>query len=241
MPHLAPGQSVLDLLLVAYAVLILPLQSVRNGRRMAAAPDAPLLPRYLKVMLRGWIAVAAVAALWLFEKRAPAALGLGDPFDDLIGLGAVIGLLIVGATAQFRLARTMTPNRRARMRSQMRTIKILPRSTTELVVFLGVSLTAGVWEELVYRGFLFWFLMPYAGLAGAVVLSTLVFGIGHAYQGWRGVLTTTVLGLLFAIGYAASRSLWWLMAIHALIDAFGGVLTWRVLRMPEPESAPARA
>jgi len=231
--HLAFGQTVYDVLLVVYAALVMPALSARNGRKLS--PDAPLAPRYLRMMLRGWLAAAATAALWTFTKRPPAALGLDIPLGagGMIGLAIACAVLVVAIVVQLLLPRLMTPQRRERLRGQMRAIKILPRSTVELLLFLGVSLTAGVWEELVYRGFLFWFIAPYAGIAGAVVLSTLVFGIGHVYQGWRGALNASVLGLLFAIGYALSRSLWWLMLIHALVDAFGGLVAWRVLRMPD--------
>jgi membrane protease YdiL (CAAX protease family) len=71
---------------------------------------------------------------------------------------------------------------------------------------------------------------------GAVVLSTIVFAIGHLYQGWRGMLRAGGIGLAFAIWYVESGSLWWLMALHTLIDLFGGMLAWRLLR---PEAARA--
>jgi membrane protease YdiL (CAAX protease family) len=235
MLNLAPGQTAFDLLLVAYVVLVLPALSVRNGRAMAAAPDAPLAPCYLRMMLRGWLAAAAVGALWLFTRRPLATLGIDIPLGTRgeLGLAVAAAALLFAAIVQLLLPRLMTPERRERLRGQMRAIKILPRSTLELALFLGVSLTAGVWEELVYRGFLIWFIAPYAGLIGAVVLSTLVFGIGHSYQGWRGARNAGTLGLLFAIGYALTGSLWWLIAIHALVDAFGGLLAWRALRLPE--------
>jgi uncharacterized protein len=239
MLHLAPGQTAFDLVLVAYAVLVMPALSARGGRAMAAAPDATLAPRYIRMMLRGWLAAAATAALWVFTKRPLAALGLDIPLGDggVVGLAIASGPLAFAIVVQLLLPRLMTPQRRARLRDQMRSLKILPRSTVELTLFLGVSLTAGVWEELVYRGFLMWFLAPYAGIIGAVAISAFVFGIGHIYQGWRGVMNASALGVIFAIGFALSRSLWWLMIIHALVDAFGGLVAWRVLRMPQAQPA----
>jgi membrane protease YdiL (CAAX protease family) len=110
----------------------------------------------------------------------------------------------------------------------------------ELAVFVPVAITAGVWEELLYRGFLIWFLAPTTGLAGAVLISSAIFGLGHAYQGWRGVLTTALVGLIFAVLYVASGSLWWLMLAHAIVDIYGGIAAFRIaalFRRAEPATA----
>ena len=112
----------------------------------------------------------------------------------------------------------------------MRQIKILPRSNGEFALFLGVALVAGIWEELLYRGFLIWFLIPYANAAGAIYLSSAAFAIGHLYQGWRGIPRAGAVGLIFAAAYVLSGSLWWLMALHALVDLFGGCFAWRLMR-----------
>ncbi len=116
----------------------------------------------------------------------------------------MIALVIVVVLAN--LVRLVKPARAARLREQIGRIKILPRDGGELAVFLLVSLTAGVVEELLYRGYLIWFFSSPLGLYGAIAFTSLVFGIGHAYQGWRGVVQTGALGLLFAIVYVATES-----------------------------------
>ena len=110
----------------------------------------------------------------------------------------------------------------------MKEIKITPRSRREFIVFLLVAITAGVWEELLYRGFLLWFLVPYVGLIAALVLSSLIFGVGHVYQGWRGIPRTAAIGLIFAIAYAWSGSLWWVMLAHTILDIYGGIISYMV-------------
>jgi membrane protease YdiL (CAAX protease family) len=42
---------------------------------------------------------------------------------------------------------------------------------------------------------------------------------------------------LFAIGFVATGSLWWLIAAHALIDLYGGLVAWSVMRVPPPAVA----
>ena len=232
---LAEGQTVYDLLLVVFAALVIPALSVINGRRLARHPEAPLIPRYLRTMARGWLAVTAVVVLWRVLHRDFATLGLDWP----IGLPGQAGLALVAVAALANglavtfARRIVKPEWFAALREQMRRLKILPRTAPELLVFLAVSVTAGVWEELLYRGYLIWFLSAYGGTVLAVALSSVAFGLGHFYQGVRGVVTTTVLGLGFAVGYVVTGSLWWLMGAHALVDLTGGFMGWRVLRVME--------
>ncbi|HEX4303322.1 MAG TPA: CPBP family intramembrane glutamic endopeptidase [Rhizomicrobium sp.] len=238
---LAPSQNIFDLALLALAAFVLPAISTVAGHRFGRAPDRSLIPRYLQTATRGWIVAALIAADWIWSGRAPTALGLALP----PGLYGEIGLVIVAAATfaiaiqLLRLDKIVKPERIAKMQQQMREIKILPRTRAERNVFFLVAITAGIWEELLYRGFLFWFLAPYAGALGAAALSTVMFGLGHIYQGWRGALRATAVGLLFAVGYAVSGSLWWLIWAHALVDIFGGVVGWKVLGMCAPETQPA--
>jgi membrane protease YdiL (CAAX protease family) len=241
MLHLAPGQHWIDLVLVAYAVAVMPVLSVINGRRLSANPDGSLVPRYWRTMIRGWLAVALVAAAWISLHRDFAALGLDAPIGPYgrYGLLAVAVAAIGLGVVLTNIRRVIKPARFPELRAQMRELKILPRTNSELLVFLGVAVTAGVWEELMYRGFLIWFIAPYAGVIAAVFLSSLIFGLGHGYQGAKGIVRTFVLGAVFAIAYMLTHSLWWVMAAHALVDLWGGTLGWRVLRMPEAQPAQA--
>ena len=227
---LAPGHNYLDLLLFALAIFVLPAISAFTGRRIARAPEQSLLPRYVQTMARGWLVVALVAGTWWWSGRPTAWLGFDVPVGEygLYGL-LFVGILAAGMTFQLaRFDRLVTADRLPKLRQQIRDIKILPRTRSEFIAFQFVALTAGVWEELLYRGFLIWFLGAYLGIVPAILLSTAVFGLGHIYQGWGGVLRGGGLGLLFAIGYVLSASLWWLIALHALVDIFGGTMAWRV-------------
>jgi membrane protease YdiL (CAAX protease family) len=223
----------LDLLLLAIAALVLPVLSIVNGRALARNPDAPLISRYLRTMARGWFVVALIALDWHLTRRPSSVLGLDIP----PGPGGRLGLVLVTIIALamifvlLNLRRFIKPERHDALRTQMRHIKILPRTTVELIVFLGVAITAGIWEELLYRGFLIWFLGSHFGVVAAVAVSVVLFGIGHIYQGWRGAMNATTLGFLFTVAFVASGSLWWVMVAHALVDIYGGLVAWRVMRM----------
>ena len=233
-----PGHNALDLLLVALAIVVLPALSILAGRRLDGAPSASLVPRYWFTIVRGWLVVALVA--WVWRDRPLSWLGFDMPIGllGLVGLG-VVAMIAIAMLAQLtRPLQAQKPERLAALKKQMAEIKILPRTPSEFQVFLLVAVTAGVWEELLYRGFLFWFFAEY-GLVASVAISTIAFGAGHLYQGVRGGMRAFALGLAFAVAYALTSSLWWLIAIHALVDIFGGVTGRRLSKLPETANAAA--
>jgi membrane protease YdiL (CAAX protease family) len=223
------GSDGLDLLIVILAVLVMPAMSARAGVRLARASAQSLVPRYWSTILRGWSAAAVLLGVWWWSGRSLHALGLDIPVGWRGQWGFLLDALLLTffAAQQIRLSRLPQAEVETLV-ARIAALKVAPRTPSELAVFLLLSITAGIWEELLYRGFLIWYLSPRAGLVAALFLSAAIFGLGHAYQGWRGVLNTTLIGLAFAGFYALSQSLWWLMLAHALIDMSGGLTAWRI-------------
>lgn len=98
---------------------------------------------------------------------------------------------------------------------------LIPQDTIGRFVWVLVSATAGFCEEIAFRGYLMtrlrilgksksW-LMP-------VVVSSLTFGILHAYQSLPGVIILTVYGAMFALLYIRTRSLWPCIIAHFFQD-----------------------
>ena len=87
-----------------------------------------------------------------------------------------------------------------------------------------VSVTAGVCEEVVFRGFLTAYLMSWLGVPfwGAALLSSLGFGLAHMYQGPLGILKTGFVGYALALLYGLTGSLWAPILAHALMDLVAG-------------------
>ena len=108
--------------------------------------------------------------------------------------------------------------------------RILPQSGRELIPFLGLALTAGICEEFVYRGFA----MAAFARAGfpiwaAVVVSSILFGAAHLYQGRGGAIGTSLLGLLFGTFRSILGSLIPVVAWHAAVDVVAGIAGPRYL------------
>ena len=71
--------------------------------------------------------------------------------------------------------------------------------------------------------------------ARAAIAVALVFGVGHSYQGPRGMLTTGLAGLALGALYLVSGSLPLPMAVHALSDAYSGTVGRAALQAAEGE------
>ena len=98
---------------------------------------------------------------------------------------------------------------------------LLPNTGAERAVFILLSLSAGVCEEILFRGFLIRLLHDGAlalPLAGALALSSLLFGLGHAYQGFKGMLGTAIAGLAMGLLFLLTGNLIPAMVLHAVLD-----------------------
>lgn len=102
---------------------------------------------------------------------------------------------------------------------------LLPRSLVEILLWIAVSITAGICEEIAFRGYLQRQLHALSGsVVIAVMLQAVVFGVAHGYQGWKQVVVITVLGVLYGALAAWRRNLRANMIAHAWGDVWEGWL-----------------
>ncbi len=226
------GHTALDYVLLVLAAIVMPVLSAITGRQLQRRSGVSLIRRYWLTILRGWMVVALIVFAWLWAGRAFATLGLDWPIGLRGGIGfAAAALMALYFAVQLVRIPKLAGANLDKWADRMQTLKITPGTREELAVFILVAITAGVWEELLYRGFFIWFLIPLTGAVGAALISSAIFGIGHLYQGRTGVIYTALVGLAFAALYLVTESLWWLMAAHAIVDIYGGALVYRLLAM----------
>lgn len=104
-------------------------------------------------------------------------------------------------------------------------LNLLPRTGHEKRLFAGLSLSAGIGEELAFRGYALAALQllsltPWA----AAVATSAAFGMMHAYQGLAGMLRTALVGGVLAVSVLQTGSLLPAMAAHALVDLAAGLV-----------------
>lgn len=87
------------------------------------------------------------------------------------------------------------------------------------LVIAAAMLFVAVYEELLARGFLLQrSRLLIAGIWGPVLLSSLLFGLGHGYQGWIGIAQTALVGIILARATLYWGTLWPAIIAHAVLN-----------------------
>jgi membrane protease YdiL (CAAX protease family) len=106
-----------------------------------------------------------------------------------------------------------------------RNVSMLPQRGIELTFWIALSVTAGICEETIFRGYLQrqFIALTKSGPAG-ILLSAATFGAAHAYQGFRMVILIALYGAMFGILAYWRGSVRPGMIAHAWQDSLNGVL-----------------
>lgn len=96
-----------------------------------------------------------------------------------------------------------------------------------LYILPFIWLFAAVGEEFFYRGYLMTRLEQLFGggrgaLAAAIVIQAILFGLGHLYQGWTGVIGVTIYGLFNGVAARVMKgTILPSIIAHGLLDTLG--------------------
>ena len=96
-----------------------------------------------------------------------------------------------------------------------------PRNKKERVWGTLGALNAGIMEEIVARGFLFYILQalfPNLSIVAIIVVTSIVFGIAHFYQGITGIVKTALAGGLLGCLFVVTGSLILPMFLHFFVN-----------------------
>jgi membrane protease YdiL (CAAX protease family) len=195
--------------------------------RIENPEQLPRLRLYAAIATSLWLlAFLTMVVGWLTDLR-PADLGLVLPgIGDLIGwtgLAGTASCLVMGVLLllQARLGGREPPL----------VTHLMPRIRRERWGFAGISLTAGICEEWIYRGFLLAVLRSWIpSLAVAVLVQGLAFGLVHGYQSRWGRVRAVTLGIVLALPVIATGSILASVLVHALLDLAAGLWWWPRLR-----------
>jgi uncharacterized protein len=223
-------------LIFLFLGIVIPWRGHARMRQLRALPEVTSRDRvkmYLATILFQWLLTAFVA--WRAFARGLSSRELGISSEASFPLLAVTiaGAALIAAAHWAnvrRMARSDHPNAE---RLRALGLRLFPRSNSELSLFIVLSLTAGICEEFLFRGFVMAALFR-AGLAAwlVVILSSAMFGVAHLYQGKGGSLGTGILGTLFALVRLVYRSLLPAVVWHAVLDIVAGIAGARFLLGP---------
>ena len=217
-----PGSiSVLGWAFVIFVTIVVPWAVLRNKESALAMADIPLAIRFYAMLLPqvvlGLLAVATgvVEGIELFPRRTPSMISW------LLGV-----VFIVGSLALVR------PHWRRSVAEQKPTWRLFaPTNRRERRMWVALSLSAGVGEELVWRGVLPVLIATLFGNAAlGIALSVLSFALAHAIQGLRSVLAIAAIAAAFHALVFASGSLYVAMVVHFVYDVVAGFTYARFAR-----------
>lgn len=209
-----------------------------NRDRSRITGDVRIL-LYLQTIVWLWLLTAYV--YWGVRKRTTIRELVGGTWnsaeDFLLQVLAAAGFWISAALVLAALAYSFgfaDPKQAAEAQKQI--AFLVPQNARELGVWVAVCISAGFCEEVVFRGYLQRQLGAWTGRAfvGAV-LSAMLFGAGHGYEGGKRMVLIAVFGLLFGLLVLVQKHLRSAMMAHAWHNFFVGVAPFFVEQLRNPK------
>ncbi len=238
---MAGSHILLDHILLIMITLVWPVAEwrwyyPRSVRAIAAAVPSARARLYRNCVVPQWVFSACILALWVSRGRPWAALMLGASTPLRLGIAFALVAVILALLWGQRRTLFARPNWFDLVRRSLnRAEPLVPRTAGEYRGMILVAFTAGICEELLFRGFVMWYFLAFwpgarSGLILAIVASSILFGFGHIYLGVRNVRGTTIGGLFFAALALLAGSLLPAMMVHAVLDLHAFDLGYRALR-----------
>ena len=154
--------QVIDLIFILLLLVVQPVYGIFEARHHDAQEKAgqPLdrIKFYRQTTLVEWLFLAALAAAWLIFGRPVADLGFVVPGGAGFWGGAAFLILLTGFLLySWQSVKKASDTEKAKHAESLgKLVRYVPHNVRELNSFVGVSVTAGIVEEIVYRGFMLW-------------------------------------------------------------------------------------
>lgn len=211
-----------------HTIVLLAAEAVMVGRaalqveRMRDAVDLNRIRLYERTMLTEWLGFAFVLfGLWLAGSNFTTVVGerwrsLREVARDL-GLGVAFSIVSTIVLSMFQPHHGAGDDRAVQF--------LLPHGAREMALWVALSITAGICEEALYRGYLQrQFMALTKNVTAGILLSAVAFGLAHSYQGWVRATTIGVEGAMLGAMAYWRKSVRPGMIAHAWKDAVAPLL-----------------
>lgn len=181
---------------------------------------------YGEIIATQWILVIIFATYWLLIKQPfNKIFFIDEPLfsfhkEDILAIGLGIGMSI-GALILFVFFSKKVRSKVSSVLADESIQFLIPKTLGERLLFFLVAITAGFCEEIIFRGVMVYYLSNLSfdlSMVTIGIISSVLFGIIHLYQGWKGVLQTTYLGGIFFFLFVATGNLWIPIVLHFIVD-----------------------
>ena len=208
-----------------HTVLVLVLitaQALRGWLRadhMRALADLNRTGMYVRTMVSEWLVLGLVlVGVWLGGSSLFTVLG--DRWRSVSQFLQDAGIGVLFLIASIMVTSILGSHSHAADQS---TQFLLPQSTIERALWVLLSITAGICEEAVYRGYLQKQCIALTkSVPAGIIVPALFFGAAHSYQGFAKAAAIAVMGATGGILAYWRRSVRPGMIAHTLQDVLGG-------------------
>ena len=170
-------------------------------------------------------AIFGFGGLWLARRRGVDSRALGFRGAGWTWIAAAVGLAVLFYLADGFITEWIDPNGEI-SRQMSGTFLLSPSPVWVTVVAIAIGPVTAAAEETLFRGMLYRWFRERIGVVLAAVLSAALFSASHLYflvpGGFAGEIMTleiVVFGIIAAVLYQASGSLWPSILFHALNNA----------------------
>jgi membrane protease YdiL (CAAX protease family) len=209
-----PQKIILIFLLIGYPLISVLFNIFDSGD--PAEIESKVLQIYLPTLC---IQLLILGAVWLVIKKSGgdfSEMGLGK--KDISFSNFLSGLIFfAGAFALMIIIKASIA--RSGYLPEKDFAYVLPSTPGEKTFWAFLAISAALFEEICFRGFIITRLKKIAGSYWIGALAgSLAFSLGHLYQGPAGVLLTFIYGMLFAGLFIARKSVFPCIVAHFLQD-----------------------
>lgn len=227
--------SLVDILLLAIILLGLPLESLltlKSSRaRLASGAPGARVRHYAQTIFVLWGVSIPIIILWAMSHRDWALLGFQIEASPAAMTGWGLAILI----AAFFALQNVSVARSDKLKQQLRAglqknaimTNFMPQTEDERYVFNIMGVSAGIAEEIIFRGYLIWALSLLAPVWIAAIAALLIFTVLHLYQGLSQLPTIFASGTLVTLVFLLSGSLWPAILLHVFVDVANNNTVWK--------------
>ena len=226
-------ETLIQHLVFLFLLVVAPIWDLYYTRKLKRNPSSERKIRYYKTLCTWlWIASALAVVPIGFRPLFTITPSSGEiswllphPWvrylvETLIAIFVIISMVLPVRTVIWKKL-TKRPRKYSSAAALKSFSYFFPATWTERRWWVFVCITAGVCEETLFRGFMLHYLhvFPWTlNLTLALLISSVIFGCNHLYQGAGGVAGSAIVGLLFGLLFLLTGNLLLPIIFHGVID-----------------------
>jgi uncharacterized protein len=213
-------------LIFATLGILIPWRGSIRVNKLIARPKISAEDRlsiYASTIAFQWLLTGVITWRCLARALTPENLGLTVQSPGLTAIVTACMAIALCCLQYFGIRRIASMPLDAVSRMREISLRLMPRTLIEALAFSALAVTAAVCEEFIYRGFVYAVLQATTGsVTIAIVVSSALFSLAHLYQGRKGLVSTFILGVAFAISRWATGNLIAATVTHLVVDLLAG-------------------